>query len=392
VIRLFDTLSKRYRLFPTKSRNKCPGARSRLRIFICGPTVYDYCHVGHARVFLFYDLVARFLRSAGASVVFVMNITDIDPKISVRAKQYGDTPEKVSEKFSLQLYTDLSLLGVTGISFARVSDYIPMAKKLALELVKKGAAYSLNGNVYLDTNKIKSFGRMSAISKGRLKNMRLDLAPGKRSQADLLLWNTADFIGYKYNDKILGSGFPSAHLQDLSVIVALFNGTYQLHGGATDLVYPHHESLLGQLVTLTSLKRPVQCWTHVGLLMSEGSKMSNSLGNAIPIRKILRRYNRNVIRLYFLSEHYRKAVHFSTSAIERLEKLDRRISEIVSVVRTTGDIAKCDEDPVTMKTFRGYVENDFDTIGILKMLTKIADDGRPSAKFLEILQILGLDY
>lgn len=348
--------------------------------------------MGHARVFLFYDLVARFLRSAGASVVFVMNITDIDPKIFVRAKQYGDTPEKVSDKFSLQLYTDLSLLGVTGISFARVSDYIPMAKKLALKLVKKGAAYSLNGNVYLDTNKIKSFGRMSAISKGRLKNMRLDLAPGKRSPADLLLWNTADFIGYKYNDKILGSGFPSAHLQDLSVIVALFNGTYQLHGGATDLVYPHHESLLGQLVTLTSLKRPVQCWTHVGLLMSEGSKMSNSLGNAIPIRKILRRYNRNVIRLYFLSEHYRKAVHFSTSDIERLEKLDRRISETVSVVRTTGDIAKCDEDPVTMKTFRGHIENDFDTIGILKMLSKIADDGRPSAKFLEILQILGLDY
>jgi cysteinyl-tRNA synthetase len=126
--------------------------------------------------------------------------------------------------------------------------------------------------------------------------------------------------------------------------------------------------------------------------MSEGSKMSNSLGNAIPVRKILRRYNRNVIRLYFLSEHYRKALHFSTSAIKRLEELDRRISETVSVVRTTADIAKCDEDSVTMKTFRGHIENDFDTIGILKMLTKIADDGRPSAKFLEILQILGLDY
>jgi cysteinyl-tRNA synthetase len=104
VIRLFDTLSKRYGLFPTRSRNKCPGARSQLKIFICGPTVYDYCHVGHARVFLFYDLVARFLRSDGASVVFVMNITDIDPKIFVRAKQYGDTPEKVSDNFSLQLY------------------------------------------------------------------------------------------------------------------------------------------------------------------------------------------------------------------------------------------------------------------------------------------------
>lgn len=392
MIRLFDTLSKKYRLFPTKSRNKCPEARSHLKIFICGPTVYDYCHVGHARVFLFYDLVARYLRSTGVNVVFVMNITDIDPKISIRAKQYGDTPEKFSDKFSLQLYTDLSLLGVTGISFARVSDYIPMAKKLALELLKKGAAYSLNGDVYLDTNKIKSFGRMSTISKGRLKNMRLDIAPGKRSPADLLLWNTADLIGYKYNDRILGSGFPTAHLQDLSVIIALFNGTYQLHGGATDLVYPHHESLLGQLVTLTSLKSPVQCWTHVGLLMSEGSKMSNSLGNAIPIRKILRRYNRNVIRLYFLSEHYRKAVHFSTSAIERLGKLDRRISEIVSILRTTGDIAQGDEDPVTMKSFKGHIENDFDTIGILKMLTKIADEGRPSANFLEILQILGLDY
>jgi cysteinyl-tRNA synthetase len=283
-------------------------------------------------------------------------------------------------------------LGVTGIIFARVSDYVPMARQIALKLLKKGFAYALNGNIYLNTSKIRSFGRMSSISKRQLRNMRFDLAPDKRSPADLLLWNTTDAIGYAYHDKALGSGFPSAHLQDLSVMVALFEGTYQLHGGAADLIYPHHESILGQLVALTSLSRPVQCWTHVGLLRSKGSKMSNSLGNAIQIRRILRRYNPNIIRLYFLSEHYRRPMDFSESALGRLEKLDKKISKVVSVIRVAGVFGKGDEDFANVKTLTRYVENDFDTAGILTLLTDIVENGNASTKFLEMLQILGLDY
>ena len=379
-------------MFPTTNRVNRLVVKKNFKIFVCGPTVYNYCHLGHARVFLFYDLVARFLRSQGINVKFVMNITDIDPKISVQAKRYGQTPEKISERFSLELYSDLTQLGVTGISFAKVSDYVPMASRIGSKLLEKGFAYALNGNIYLDTAKIKSFGRMSSISKTQLKNVRLDLAADKRSPADLLLWNTTDAIGYMYHDKVLGCGFPSAHLQDLSVMVALFEGTYQLHGGATDLVYPHHESILGQLIALTSLRRPVQCWTHVGLLRNKGSKMSNSLGNAIQIRRILRRYNPNIIRLYFLSEHYRRPMDFSESTLGRLEKLDEKISKAISLIRVAGVSGKDCEDFAIMKPLTRYIENDFDTVGILTLLTDRIGKGNASAKLLEILQILGLNY
>jgi cysteinyl-tRNA synthetase len=321
-----------------------------------------------------------------------MNVTDVDPKVSARAKRYGVSPEKVSDKFFHQLFTDLSLLDVTGLSLARVSDYVAEARQLASDLLKKGAAYSLSANIYLDTAKIKAFGQMSGMSRSRLNDMRLDLATNKRSPADILLWNTSDDIGYTYKDKTLGEGFPTVHLQDLSVIMALYAGTYHIHGGATDLVYPHHETLLGQLIALTSLRRPVKCWTHVGLLMNKGSKMSNSLGNAIQIRRIHRRYGRNILRLYFLSEHYRKTLHFSESAIKKMETLDNKISRAVAIARTNGIVSIANKDSPLIKKFKRHLENDFDTVGILRLLGDIIENGKPTAEFLEILRIVGLEY
>ena len=391
-MKIFDTLSKRYHYFATGRKADSLGKKRNFKIFVCGPTVYDYCHLGHARVFLFYDLVSRFLRLQGTEVTFVMNITDIDPKISARARRYGYATEKISTRFIHELYLDLSQLGVTGISFARVSDYVLMARHLALKLLEKDMAYSLNGNVYLDTSRT-LFGQLSAMSKHQLEDMRLDLAPNKRSPSDLLLWNTTDDIGYRYYDKTLGSGFPSAHLQDLSVLIALFKGNYQLHGGAADLIYPHHESILGQLNALSSAKHPVECWTHVGLFLNRGEKMSNSLDNVIQIRKILQRYNPNIVRLYMLSEHYRKPMLFSESRLRIFEKLDKKISKIVSAATIAEPISsEGNKSSEFMKNFVSYIENDFDTVNALRVLTDMAEIANTSASFLEILQILGLHY
>lgn len=394
-MKIFDTLSKRHHYFATGRKADRLGKKRNFKIFVCGPTVYDYCHLGHARVFLFYDLVSRFLRLQGTEVTFVMNITDIDPKISARARRYGCTTKKISTRFTHELYSDLSQLGITGISFARVSDYVFVARHLALKLLERDIAYSLSGNVYLDTSRTPLFGQLSAMSKHQLEDMRFDLAPNKRSPSDLLLWNTTDDIGYRYYDKTLGSGFPSAHLQDLSVLIALFKGNYQLHGGAADLIYPHHESILGQLNVLSSsVKHPaVQCWTHVGLFMNHGKKMSNSLNNAIQIRKTLQRYNPNVIRLYMLSEHYRKPMLFSESRLRTFEKLDKRISKVVSaatIAETTSSGGNKSFEH--MKNFVSYIENNFDTVNALRVLTDMAEIANVSASFLEILKIIGLYY
>jgi cysteinyl-tRNA synthetase len=322
-----------------------------------------------------------------------MNITDIDPKISARARRYGCTTEKISTRFTHELYFDLSQLGITRVSFARVSDYVLVARHLALKLLEKDIAYSLNGNVYLDTSRTPLFGQLSAMSKHQLEDMRLDLAPNKRNPSDLLLWSTTDDIGYRYYDRTLGSGFPSAHLQDLSVLIALFKGNYQLHGGAADLIYPHHESILGQLNALSSVKYPVECWTHVGLFLNHGEKMSNSLDNAIQVRKILQRYNPNIVRLYMLSEHYRKPMLFSESGLRTFEKLDKKISKIVSAATIAEPTSSgWNKSFEFMKNFMGYIENDFDTVNALQVLTDMAEIANPSASFLEILQILGLHY
>lgn len=369
------------------------GKKRSIKIFVCGPTVYDYCHLGHARVFLFYDLIARLLRLSGEKATLVMNITDIDPKISTRAKRNGEMPEKISNRFTLELYSDLSKLGIDGISFARVSDYVETARQIVLKLLGKNVAYPLNGNIYLDTSKTPLFGQLSALSKEQLSTVRLDIAPNKRNPSDFLLWNTTDVIGYSYEDKTIGSGFPSAHLQDLSVLIALFKGNYHLHGSAADLIYPHHESILAQLIELTSLNRPVECWNHVGLVLKDGKKMSNSLNNVIPIRTILHRYNSNILRLYFFSEHYRKPMHFSESILRKLEKLDKKIARTMSTVKIIGPISgNTDEDLALRKKFLTHIENDFDTVSALHVLTNTVENGNPSASFLEMLKILGLHY
>ena len=392
-MKIFDTLSKT-RCSLENGRGTGPSGKKRpVKIFVCGPTVYDYCHLGHARVFLFYDLIARLLRLRGEKATLVMNITDIDPKISTKAKRNGEMPEKTSNRFTRELFADLSNLGINGISFARVSDYVETARQIVLKLIGKKVAYPLNGNIYLDTSKTPLFGQLSAFNKKELSTMRFDIAPNKRNPNDLLLWNTTDIIGYSYEDKTIGSGFPSAHLQDLSVLISLFKGNYHLHGGAADLIYPHHESILAQLIELTSLDRPVKCWNHVGLVLIDGKKMSNSLNNAIPIRTILHRYDSNILRLYFFSEPYRTPMHYSESTIRNIEKLNKKIARTMSTVKITGHIRdNTSEDLAFRKKFLTPIENDFDTASALHVLINAAENENPSASFLEMLQILGLRY
>ena len=392
-MKIFDTLSKTHRSLENGRGTGPAGKKRPVKIFVCGPTVYEYCHLGHARVFLFYDLIARLLRLRGKKATLVMNITDIDPKISTRAKRNGEMPEKTSNKFTRELFSDLSNLGINGISFARVSDYVPTARQIVLKLLGKKVAYPLNGNIYLDTSKTPLFGQLSALNKKELSAMRFDIAPNKRNPNDLLLWNTTDIIGYNYEDKIIGSGFPSAHLQDLSVLIALFNGNYHLHGGAADLVYPHHESILAQLIELTSLDRPVKCWNHIGLVLKDGKKMSNSLNNAVPIRTILHRYDSNILRLYFFSEPYRSPMHFSEATLKNIEKLNKKIARTMSTVSITGIIrSNTGEDLAFKKKFLAHIENDFDTPSALHVLINTAENEKPSASFLEMLQIFGLRY
>jgi cysteinyl-tRNA synthetase len=380
-LRIFNTLSG--------LKEKATPRDGNLRMLICGPTVYDFSHLGHARILLFYDLVAKYFMSSGKRATAILNITDIDPKISLRAKEEGSSAADISNRFIKELMIDIQSLGINTLCIARTSDYVETAKKLILELLDKKRAYFSNGNIYLDTSSLVSYGKLSQMSREDLVNSRVDIAPGKKNPNDILLWNGIDDFGQKYYDKSLGVGVPWWHMQDSSVAMLIFNGLYDIHGGATELIYPHHESLLAQLQVLTSNQRPVKIWNHVGLVSINGKKMSKSFGNIIRIRDLIRKYNSNIIRLYLFSKHYRQPFMFSQSELDKFYSTDETIAS--ALWRETGTKIPHRRTRLT-KEFTSYIENDVNTPAALELMIETAREGESIADLRHMVRIFGLVY
>lgn len=361
-----------------------------VKIFVCGPTVYDYCHLGHARIFVFYDFMTRYFLLKGLAPIVLLNITDIDPKISSRANTEGLSTEALTNKYIDGLYNDLISCGITtSFNFARVSDYVNTAAELVINLLERNLAYSRNGNIYLNTDRLKLYGKLSQMSKNDLDNRRLDIGPGKLNPSDILIWNASDDFGQKYDHKILGSGIPWWHMQDTSVAMSNFNGIYDIHGGATELIYPHHESHLAQLEVLTSSSCPIRYWTHVGLVKIKGRKMSNSVGNTIKIRDLLKRYNSNTLRLYLFSEHYRESLIFSRSKLNKFEIIEETISKAIDNVLT---YKESDNNSKLLAKFIRYIEDDFDTPRALDLLIDTARSKDKVKDIKNMVNIFGLQY
>ncbi|HEY3094449.1 MAG TPA: class I tRNA ligase family protein [Nitrososphaera sp.] len=370
-VQLYDTLTGRKKKFAANGNN--------VRMLLCGPTVYDYSHIGHARMLLFYDLMARYFRSKKVGVSVVVNITDIDQKIF--SKAMAASPAVLAGRFIGELLRDLSALGIDGFAFARVSDHITTAQRLVAGLLQAGRAYSAGGNVYLHAAVVPSLGRMAGMTRRDLDGCRLDISPAKKSPSDILLWNASENFAVSFRDNILGTGIPWWHMQDSSVAMASYGGSYDIHGGASELVYPHHESHLAQLKALTSQKKPVRFWTHVGLVRRKGKKMSKSLGNTIAIRHLLRRHSPNVLRLYLYSRHYRDDFEFAENDFDKFRRIDDMIAAALNrkprPVKMAGRFFDC-------------IKDDFDTPGALKVLIGAAKSR--SADLNAMVSIFGLRY
>jgi cysteinyl-tRNA synthetase len=379
-LKIFNTLTGlRERTMPTDGN---------LRMLICGPTVYDFSHLGHARILLFYDLVARYLTLSGIRTTAILNITDIDPKISLRAKEEMSSAADISNRFINELLIDIQSLGISTLSIARTSDYIETARKLTLGLLSKKRAYFASGNVYLDTSSIVSYGKLSQMSLEDLVNNRVDIAPGKKNPNDILLWNGSDDFGQSYYDEYLGVGIPWWHMQDSSVAMSIFDGIYDIHGGAIELVYPHHESIMAQLQVITSNQQPVKIWNHVGLVNIKGKKMSKSLGNTIRIRDIIRKYNSNIIRLYLFSKHYKQPFMFSQSELDRFYSIDEIIA---SALWRAGSKIPHRKTRLTDE-FISYIENDINTPAALELLIDTASKRESITDLRYMVRIFGLVY
>ncbi len=358
------------------------------RIVICGPTVYDFSHFGHARILLFYDLLTRYFELKGMKATAILNITDIDPKISLRAKDEGSTAVEISNKFINELLVDIRSLGIKTFIIARTSDYVETAKNLIRGLVVEKRAYFANNNVFLDASPLASYGRLSRMSRDDLINSRVDIAKGKRNPSDILLWNGSDDFGPKYYDDFLGTGVPWWHIQDSSVAMSIFNGTYDIHGGAVELVYPHHESIMAQLQVLTSIEQPVKIWNHVGLVTINGKKMSKSLGNIVRIRDLIHKYGSNIIRLYVFSRQYRQPFHFSQSELDKYSFINDKIAS--SLWGTVCTLKQGDSSKLRQKFIR-YIENDMNTPAALQLMIEAATN-HDSADVKYMTSIFGLSY
>ena len=280
-------------------------------MFICGPTIYDYTHLGHARIFLTYDLLCRHLNAQGFRTDVLVNMTDINQNVFNKAKENSVSYKEIGKFYSTQFIADLQSLGIRSVNrLAYVSDYVQNIEQEISKLLEQQNAYLAHGNVYLDITKVKDYGHISKQTKEEVSLHRLDIGPGKKNQEDVMLWNCSEDFGFSWASDF-GEGIPWWHMQDTAVALENFGNNYDIHGGARELLYPHHEAHLAQYKLLSGLETPVKTWTHVGLVLSNGEKMSKSLGNVVWIKDLIKKYDQSLIRLYLFSKHYREDIDFS---------------------------------------------------------------------------------
>lgn len=339
-----------------------------VRIFICGPTMYDYLHLGHARTFIVYDVIARYLKYRGYRPFVLLNLTDIDRKVFEKAKKENIDYRSLVAKYTEELKKDLELINVESINiFVVGTDYIDRMKANISRLLDNGYAYTVNGNIYFDTLKVEGYGALSHQNIDDLMMHRIDLAPNKKNQFDFLIWNGRDRFDVKW-ESAFGTGIPWWHIQDTTIAMSVFETQYDIHCGARELLYPHHEAHLAQMKALSRQQTPIRYWMHAGLLKIGSQKMSKSIGNVVSIRDAVRKYGSNVLHLYILSKHYRDDITFEEKELSEHKNVLANIVDAVHILNKTED----SEDGRTfVDRFYEAMDDDFDTPKALSVLSEL---------------------
>jgi cysteinyl-tRNA synthetase len=306
----------------------------RVNMFVCGPTVYDASGIHHGKTYVAYDIIARYLRYIGYSVFYVLNITDIDDRIINRAKENHEDPLTLSERQAQAFYKDMKDLHVNSMNlYAKASDYIPEIINQIQGLIDKKIAYQINDGVYYDISKFPEYGKLSRQNLEQLTVHRVDPDPQKRSPGDFVLWKKQK-PGEIAWDSPWGKGRPGWHIEDTAITLTHFGPTYDLHGGGTDLIFPHHEAEIAQAEGLTGKKPLARYWMHTGLLSIKGQEMHKSLGNFIPIQEALQRVGVAALRIFYASTHYRSPLDYTDEALRQAASLAHRFQRTFSQLDT----------------------------------------------------------
>ena len=371
-------------LYSTLSRTTEPLVTlhpDRVYLFVCGPTVYDYSHLGHARTYVVFDVLVKYLRWTGKEVFYLQNITDVDDKIINRAKEEGISQSELARKFETEYLRDMHSLGIDAVSYyARATTHIPEIIDQVERLIARGVAYVTETGVYFNLDTFDGNGELSGQERAKRVSRVTDAS--KHNPDDFALWKTGEYGEYTW-DSPWGRGRPGWHIEDTAISEKYFGQQYDMHGGGLDLIFPHHEAEIAQMESLEGKHPMVRYWLHTGFLTVKGEKMSKSLGNFVTIRDALRTWNKDVLRYFILLSHYRSPLQATeegiASAAKALEHI-RAIAKRDNGVNVEG-----------RKAFVDAMESDLNTPMALAAIQTLAASGDIAA-LTEYGAILGINF
>ena len=345
-----------------------PIKEGEVRIYVCGPTVYDHSHIGHAKTFVFYDSLVRYLKFKGYDVKYVRNITDVDDKMIKKAKEEGITIQELAEKYIDSFTEDMKSLNcILPDVQPRATAHIPEMIEVIQALIDKGYAYVSNGDVYFSVRKFPEYGK---LSKQRIEDLeagaRVEPGEKKRDPLDFALWKSSK-EGEPSWPSPWGRGRPGWHIECSVMSMKYLGEQIDIHGGATDLIFPHHENEIAQSEAYTGKAPFCRYWVHTGHLRVREEKMSKSLGNVITVKDLLKRgYDPEALRLYLLSAHYRSQMNFSEDGLRSTQETLNRIRETLLKLRSASPSKEDDEELIDeilriKEKFFEALDDDFNT-------------------------------
>ena len=368
-LRIFNTLSRQIEAF-------VPIDPNRVRMYVCGMTLYDFCHMGHARFLMAFDVVYRWLRAAGFDVTYVRNITDIDDKIIKRALERGIPIRSLVDEMAAAMYQDIGALGIAVPTFEpRATDHVPQMLTMIATLEKKGLAYrASDGDVNFAVRKFPRYGKLSGKSIDQLRaGERVAVLDGKQDPLDFVLWKAAkdsEPEDAKW-DSAYGRGRPGWHIECSAMSCAILGEHFDIHGGGVDLQFPHHENEIAQSEGATG--RPfVNYWLHNGHLNVDNEKMSKSLGNFFTIRDVLQRYDGETVRFFMVRTHYRSPLNFSDLNLDDARNSLRRLYTALDGMQVP-EVA-IDWSQPQAASFKAAMNEDFNTPGAVAVLFELAGE------------------
>lgn len=348
-----------------------PLQEGKVNMYVCGMTVYDLCHVGHARVMVVFDVVTRYLRAQGYDVTYVRNITDIDDKIIKRAAENGESIQALTERYIAEMHRDADALGVLRPDLEpKATESMGEILAMIQTLIDKGLAYTAdNGDVYYDVSEFASYGKLSGRDVNELRaGERVAVNEAKTDPLDFVLWKAAK-AGEPAWESPWGQGRPGWHIECSAMSAHCLGEHFDIHGGGQDLQFPHHENEIAQSEGAHGCQS-VNYWMHNGFVRIDDEKMSKSLGNFFTVREVLEQYPAEAVRYFILSSHYRSPLNY---AEDQLEQAKAALTRFYTSLRdiTPQDDVRWQDDPDFGSRFQEAMDDDFNTALALSVMADV---------------------